>query len=280
MANTIDGVENRQGRLPNAFMLGVRRGLLEIKVFSRNRSALVFNIAMPMALMLLFGNLFNGFVEGTNVPIHDLIVAGVVASSIMSSAFGSMAYGISLDLYDGTLRRLWSTPFPLSSYFVSKMVLILALAISQVFAILVIARVAFDFSIIMESKRWMIFLFVFVLGIVSTSLLGLLIGAAIEDARNTGGMIQFPFVILQFISGTYYSFTALPPILQSIGAIFPLKWITQGIQGALLPEAMVIATPKQSWEYPLIISVLSIWAIASAVVGISILRRRLIGQFS
>ena len=51
--------------------------------------------------------------------------------------------------------------------------------------------------------------------------------------------------ILQFLSGVYFVFTTLPPWLQTVGAIFPLKWIAQGYRSVFLPDEL-----RRRWSRP------------------------------
>ncbi|GGM61017.1 transport permease protein [Longimycelium tulufanense] len=266
--------------VPSSVGMGVARAAGEIRAFARNVPALVFNVALPIVLMLMFGTLFSGTVGDTGVPMHDVVVSGVVASAIMSAAFGGMAFGISMDFSDGTFTRLSATPFTLSSYFVAKIVFVLALAVAQVAAVLVVTVLVFGFVLPGDPARWLTFGWVFALGIVATALLGVLVGSLASDGRSAGGVIQFPFIVLQFISGVYFVFTGLPNWLQYVGAVFPLKWMAQGMRSALLPDALAVAEPAGSWERGTVAIVLSCWAVGGFVLGSAVLRAKIRRAFS
>ncbi len=44
-------------------------------------------------------------------------------------------------------------------------------------------------------------------------------------------------LLLQFISGVYINFAALPEWLQNVASVFPLKWLAQGFRSVFLPRA-------------------------------------------
>ena len=44
-------------------------------------------------------------------------------------------------------------------------------------------------------------------------------------------------LVLQFISGVFFVFTELPPWMQQVAALFPLKWMCQGMRSVFLPDS-------------------------------------------
>lgn len=55
--------------------------------------------------------------------------------------------------------------------------------------------------------------------------------------------------------------TALPKPVQIVASLFPLKWMTQGIRSAFLPESFAAAEPAGAWEHGRIALVLTAWLI-------------------
>ena len=55
-------------------------------------------------------------------------------------------------------------------------------------------------------------------------------------------------ILLQFISGVFLPFTQLPNWLQTIGAIFPLKWMAQGLRYSFSPDSAEAAEAAHFWE--------------------------------
>ncbi|WP_406200833.1 ABC transporter permease [Kitasatospora sp. NBC_01560] len=247
--------------LPSPVRLGLARGLFEVRLLIRNREAVLFSILMPIMLLVIFASLFDQVVPGTGIKMREVTVAGMIGSTIMSSALGTMGIGIAVDRHEGTLRRLAGTPFPLVSYFIGKVVLILAQAVVQVAVILALGVAMFGFQLPRDAAHWFTFLWVFLLGTVSTALIGITIGSLARSARNAPALVNFPYIGLQFISGVFWVITALPKPVQIVASLFPLKWMTQGIRSAFLPESFATAEPAGAWEHGRIALVLTAWLI-------------------
>ena len=64
---------------------------------------------------------------------------------------------------------------------------------------------------------------------------------------------------VQVFSGVFFVFTQLPPWMQQVAAIFPLKWLTQGMRSVFLPESFASQEVAQSWELQTTFVVLMIW---------------------
>ncbi|MET8626661.1 ABC transporter permease [Kitasatospora sp. NPDC004669] len=258
--------------------LGVSRGLAEIRVYVRDVQAVCFGLALPVGLMLLFGTLFQGEVTGTHVPVRDLIVAGVCASAIMSVAFGSLGSAVAADMSDGTMKRILATPFPLASYFIAKVVQAAVLAFVDVGAVLLVAVLWFGFRLPVDPARWVTFAWVCAMGVAAACAMGFLVGSLIKDPKKSSGAIQFPFIFLQFLSGVYYSFRGLPSALQHVGALFPLKWMAQGMRAALLPDGMRSAEVAGSFELERSSAILLLWVCVLLPLCFWSVRRRIRGR--
>ena len=265
--------------LPNSFRLGFSWGAAEIRVYLRNRTAVLMNMALPVALMLFFGSIFTMRVAGTRISMHDVVIAGVLASGVMSAAFVVMATSIGVESGDGSLKRLRGTPFTDTTYFVAKTLLVLMLSVAQTVVVLTLAVLVFGFQLPTDPAKWATLFWVFALGSMSTAFLGIAVGSLVTDRRTIAGAVQFPFVLLQFVSGVYYAFSGLPAGLQQVGAIFPLKWMAQGMRAALLPDSMAALEPAHSWELGRVALVLGAWVVGGFALCLATRLRRLRKDF-
>ncbi|MEU7021256.1 ABC transporter permease [Streptomyces sp. NPDC046203] len=268
-----------RGPLPGVWRTGVLRARAELRVFFRNRTAVAMNMALPVVLMLLFGSIFTMKTGDRTVSMHQVVVAGVLASGVMSAAFGVLATGIALESGDGSLKRLRGTPFATSGYFLAKTVVVLVLALLQSVAVLALAVAVFDFQLPTSPGRWATLAWVFLLGSAATALLGIAVGSLITDRRTITAAVQFPFVLLQFVSGVYYSFSGLPDSVQRVGALFPLKWMAQGMRAALLPDDMAALEPAHSWELGRVALVLGAWVVGGTLLCVAARTHRIRRDF-
>lgn len=250
---------------PSTLRLGLSRGRLELKSFFRSKEAVVFTFAFPILLLLLFGSIFDGTIEGTDISYKQVLVAGVIAAGVMSVSFSSLAMSIAIERDDGTIKRLAGTPMPKAAYFIGKVTLSFVSALAETALLLVIGVALFGLTIPTDPSRWAIFVTVFVLGVVSCSLIGVAYGTIPRTAKSAAAIVNPPFVILQFISGVWVLDAMLPEPLRALGALFPLKWMVQGFRSVFLPDAFAAAEPAGSWQTPLTIGVLAAWVVAGSV---------------
>lgn len=112
-------------KIPGAINLGLRRGALEIKQFTRQRESVVFTLLFPLILLAIFGSVFKDTIA-PGVTFSQYFVAGMVASGLVNSGFQQLAITIPMERDYGSLKRLRGTPMPVASYFIGKSLLVLS----------------------------------------------------------------------------------------------------------------------------------------------------------
>ena len=70
------------------------------------------------------------------------------------------------------------------------------------------------------------------------------------------------------MSGVFFVFSDLPKWMQDIAAVFPLKWLTQGMRSVFLPDSFAVKEAGHSWEIGKIALVLLAWLIAGTYFSI------------
>lgn len=259
-------------RLPSPASIGLRRGQLELRQFFREKDAVVFTFLFPVMLLVLFGSIFGGEVEGTGVDFRQVFAAGMIAAGIMGSSFVTLGIQIAIERDDGTLKRLRGTPMPRASYFVGKTVLVLVSSLAQVTIMLVLGAVFFDLELPGTPGRWLTLGWVFVLGSAACSLLGIAMSNVPRSGRSAPAVVNPPFLALQFISGVFFLFSELPTVLQTIATVFPLKWMAQGLRSVFLPDTFQRIEPAGSWELDRVAAVLAVWCVLGLVLCVRTFR--------
>ncbi|MGW6509019.1 ABC transporter permease, partial [Streptomyces niveus] len=112
---------------------------------------------------------------------------------------------------------------------------------------------------------WLTFGWIFVLGLTGCALLGIAISSLPKTGQSASSVVVLPFLVLQFISGVYIAIDTIPDWLLNIGALFPLKWMCQGLRGVFLPETAAVLEQAGGWEYGRIALVLGAWCIGGLV---------------
>lgn len=253
------------GRLPGAWGLGLRQGALELKQFFRCREQVVFTFAFPVVFLFLFASIFSDGVAGAGVTASQLYVAAMIAAGIMSTSFQSLGISIAIERDEKVLRRLRGTPMPPTAYFLGKIWLVLVTGLLETALLLLAGVSAYDLALPTRAGDWFTFGWIFLLGLTGCALLGIAISSVPRSGRGATSVVILPFLVLQFISGVYIAIDTLPAWMLNLGALFPLKWMCQGLRGVFLPESARVLEQAGSWEYGRIALVLGAWCVGGLV---------------
>ena len=249
------------GRLPGAWGLGLRRGALEIRQFFRQRDQVVFTFAFPVVFLFLFASIFRNDVEGAGVTASQLYVPAMMAAGIMSTSFQALGISIAIERENKVLRRLRGTPMPPAAYFLGKIWLVLFTGLLETAVLLVVGTTCYGVDLPSDAGRWFDLAWIFVLGITACALLGIAISSVPNSANSASSVVVLPFLVLQFISGVYIAIGTIPDWMLNIGALFPLKWMCQGLRGVFLPESAQVLEQAGSWESGRVALVLGAWCV-------------------
>ena len=253
--------EATAGRLPGAWVLGLHRGALEIRQFFRQRDQVVFTFAFPVVFLFLFASIFHDAVRGAGVTASQLYVPAMMASGIMSTSFQSLGISIAVERDEKVLRRLRGTPMPPTAYFLGKIWLVLFTGVLETAILLLAGTTVYGVDLPSDAGRWFDFGWIFVLGLTACALLGIAISSVPRSAKSASSVVVLPFLVLQFVSGVYISVNSIPDWMLNLGALFPLKWLCQGLRGVFLPDSAKVLEPAGSWEFGRIALVLAAWCV-------------------
>jgi ABC-2 type transport system permease protein len=251
--------------LPGLLRVGLSRGAIELKQFFRQKEQVVFTFTFPSVIMILLGSIFTGTYEGTGVTAGQVFAASMAGSAIISTSFVNLGVGVAQDREDHTLKRLRGAPIPASAYFIGKIVLVLVASFAEVVLMIGIGMLLFDVELPTDAGRWFTFAWVFLLGTISCSLLGIGISSIARSAQSAAAVVNLPYVALQFLSGVYIPISTLPEWMIKVGSFFPIKWVAQGFRSVFLPDSMMSVEPAGSWEHGTTALVLGAWCVIGVV---------------
>ena len=244
--------------------LALRQGGLEIKQFVRSREAVVFTLLFPVMLLIIFGAIFSGAIA-PDVKFTQYFAAGMIASGLMSVGFQNMGIQIPVERDRGVLKRLRGTPMPKWVYFAGKILMVAAVGLLAIVLLVAVATLFYDVPLPDSAREWLTFGWVSVLGITAFTLCGIAFSSVPKDGRSAPAVVTPVALVLQFISGVFFVFTELPTWMQNVAAIFPLKWLCQGMRSVFLPETFAAQEPAGSWELGKVALVLGAWCVAGLV---------------
>ncbi|WP_433253181.1 ABC transporter permease [Streptosporangium sp. CA-135522] len=266
MSQTVTRVPTRPRTAgpPSAIRLGLSRAAFETKMFFREKDAVIFTFAFPIVLLVIFGSIFAGDLEGTGLSFSQFYVAGLIGSAAMTG-FQNLGIGITVDRDDGTLKRLRGTPLPPGSYFIGKALNTLTISFFQVVILLIVGVTLFGLKLPSAISTWLTFAWVFTLGVIGSSLLGVAASSLPRSGKSASAVIAMPFVVLQFISGVFIPVAQLPVWLVNISSIFPLKWMCQGFRSVFLGDAGATLEIAKSYELDRVALILAAWVVGGLV---------------
>jgi len=249
---------------PTALSIGIQRGELEIKQFMRQRESVVFTMLFPLILLAIFGSVFSDSIaEG--VTFSQYFVAGMVASGLVNTGFQQLAIMIPVERDFGTLKRLRGTPMPASSYFIGKAILVTVSMLIQVILLLAAGVAFFGVDLPTSANKWFTLFALIVLGSACSTILGIAFSNIPKSGRGASAVVSPVVIILQFFSGVFFIFTSLPTWMQQVAAIFPLKWMTQGMRSVFLPDSFAAREVAGNWETTRTFAIIGAWLIVGLI---------------
>ena len=258
-------------KVPGTLKLGLLRGQMEIIQFSRQKEAVVFTIFFPVILLAIFGSVFKDTIA-PGVTFSQYFVAGMIASGLVNSGFQNIAINIPIERDMGAIKRLRGTPLPITSYFIGKAISVFASMVVQVLILLAIGVAFFGLNMPTEPSKWITFTWLLLLGTASSTALGVAFSSVPKNGRGASAIVSPVVIVLQFFSGVFFVFTQLPGWMQQVAAIFPLKWLTQGMRSVFLPDTFAAQEVAQSWESGRTALILFAWLIAGLFLAVKTFR--------
>jgi ABC-2 type transport system permease protein len=261
--------------MTRAVALGWDRTVLELKMYSREKESVFFSFLFPVMLLTLFAVVFRAqFAQQATaggMSAARYFLPGMAAAGVLLTSFQTVSMSVALERDDGTLKRLRSTPMPPVSYFLGKVGLVLVSSVAQLALLLLVASLAFGVDLPGQASRWVTLAWVFALSAFAGTVLGIAY-SSVASARSAGAVVIGPLLVLQFISGVYISWQQVPSWLQQVAAIFPLKWIAQGMRSVFYPDSMAALEVAGSWEHARTALVLAAWSVAGLALCVTTFR--------
>jgi ABC-2 type transport system permease protein len=256
----------------SALTLGLERIRYETRVYFRHGDSVFFTFLFPVVMLTIFSVAFSSSgdmgarPDGTGgVSPAAFYLPGMIAAGILLSGVQNLAVDIATERGDGTLKRLGGTPLPVLSYFIGKMGQVLLTSLLQIVLLLAVARLAFGVALPTTGGPWLTFLWIYVLGILTTAVLGIALSRLPRTGKSATAVIVPIVLVLQFISGVYLQFSMLPVWLQNVAAVFPLKWLAQGMRSVFLPDGFATAESGGTWDLRGIVLALAIWLVLGLI---------------
>jgi ABC-2 type transport system permease protein len=200
---------------------------------SRNPRAVVFSLAFPVILLVMFNEIFvsgsdTTKVAGEVINGQSYFTAGMIAYSMGLLCFTQPLVALTAQRERGQLKRLRGTPVPAWTFIAAQVLrsVLLALLVGGV----MLAMGVVFWNVDLTARTVPGVLIMLFLGTGSLCALGVAMTAFTTTEDTASSIGPFAMVMLSFISGIFIPIDQLPSWLQEIGRIFPLYHLTQGLQ--------------------------------------------------
>ncbi|MGY1773592.1 ABC transporter permease [Blastococcus sp. SYSU D00813] len=251
---------------PSALAIGAARVALELRLFVRDPGQVVFSFAYPVIMLVIFGSVFGDEDVVPGVGFQQYFLAGIAATGVMLTSFQALGTAVTEERDRGDLARLQTLGTPPLSYGIGKAGQVVVTTVAQLAVLLTVAALLYDVPLPTGLGRWVTFAWVVVLGILAGTVLGVAVASVVGSARSASAGIPAFAVVLQFVSGVFFLDSDLPGWMDQLAALFPLKWMVQGMRSVFLPDSAAVAEPAGSWEHGTTAVVLAAWVIIGAVI--------------
>jgi ABC-2 type transport system permease protein len=259
---------------PSTARISLSRVGLELRLFFRDRQKVAFSFAYPVVMLVIFAAILGSDERPGGVSFAQYFLAGIAATGIMLVSFQAVGTAIAEERETGQLERLQLLGTPPAAYFAGKAGQVLVTTAAQLALLLPVARYAYDVPMPVDAGHWLTFLWVAALGALAGTVLGIAVSALRGSASSVSTGIAALALVLQFFSGVFFGFLELPGWMQQVAALFPLKWLTQGMRSAFLPEEAGAFEIAGRWEHGRTALVLAAWVIIGVMVCVRSFRWR------
>jgi ABC-2 type transport system permease protein len=196
---------------------------------------------------------FFGLVDLMPVPPErrvDLLVPGILALAIMSTAMVSTGIATAFERYYKVLKRLGASPLPRAGLLAAKIASVLVLEAIQVALILAVALLLFGWR---PTGQPIVALVALILGTCAFGGIGLLMAGTLR-AEATLAVANGLYLLFLMLGGIVFPISHLGPLLAGPAALLPGAALADVLRGSLL-------THESYWFGSW--GVLAFWAVAA-----------------
>jgi ABC-2 type transport system permease protein len=208
----------------------------EQKSYWRNPAAAFFTFAFPLVFFFILTGLAGGSTDnkdlGIGVKLSQYYTPSILAYALMSACFLSLTMGIVRRREGGILKRFRGSPLPtwalVGGFIGSSMIVSILLSVVEVAA----GRLFFGVHI--APAHLVPLAVMIVLASLAFCALGIAISSLIPNDDSGPAIVNLPFFLLVFISGTYFPVTGT---LKTIASYFPLEPLNDGLYRCFVTQA-------------------------------------------
>jgi ABC-2 type transport system permease protein len=220
----------------------------------RQPSSAFFSVAFPVLFTIVVPYAFgNPIIDGVALPW--LVTPAMAVFAIVVTAFVNVPESVAIARQEGILKRLRGTPLPASAYLVGRLGSIVWVGAVAVIGVFVAGWAVHGVTVTGDAVLPLVMSFV--VGTTVFAALGLAVVALVRDAGAVPAVGLGLFLPLAFISDMLAFGMEMPPVLATMGWIFPLKHLVHAVDAAFAGGALAVGH----------LGVVVLWGVLGAVVA-------------
>ncbi|MGB8022637.1 MAG: ABC transporter permease [Candidatus Nanopelagicales bacterium] len=180
-----------------------------------------FAIAFPVLLVTFFSLVYGDEATWAGLPLPQYLSAAFATYGVATSGFVNLPGSIADQRTRGVLKRIRGTPQPPWAYLAGRVLAALALGLATV--VLVFGVSVTFFSVTLPPSTWAPTLMTFVVSIGCFAACGLALVAVLDGPQAVIAAALGVLLPLSFVSDIFIYIEALPPVLNAIAWVFPLR---------------------------------------------------------
>jgi ABC-2 type transport system permease protein len=228
-------------------------------LFWRNREAAFFTFFLPVIFFLVFGSIYgNSTITKENVRAAPFLEAGMIGYGVASTAFAGLAITMVIRRESGVLKRIRATPLPPATYLLAVLASTFVVFLIQTALIVAIGRLLFSVAI---PNRPLSLLAALVIGAAAFAAMGLGLTSAVRSAEGSSAVVNFVYLPMAIISGTFFSPKEYPGFLRAIADVLPLTYFTKLTRN-------VVVRHDHIWSQGSSLAAVLLWGVIGLVAAI------------
>ena len=218
-ATTLTSARPRTAAAPSAATRTLRYALHTTRMTMGNVMFMVFTIALPVGMYLLFSMMFGEQSEG---QVRTMIMVNMAAYGGLGAAV-TAGTQIQEDQRNGFLRQLIVAGLSPRSFLAGSVMAASAVIIP---ALIAVGLVGLATGVELAPARFLATIGVLWLGLLPTILIGIVLGTVLKGgASMAGGVITM--MAMAIFGGLWMPLEAFPTWMQQLGQAMPTYWISQ-----------------------------------------------------
>jgi ABC-2 type transport system permease protein len=231
------------------------------RLFWRSRESAFFTFLLPIIFLVLLGSVY-GDEEIGGERGSTYLVAGLIGYGIVATTFAGLAINLVIRRESGVLKRVRGTPLPPATYLEAVIASELIVIAIEAVAMILIGHFLLDAGLPQAPGGLAVAV---VLGAATFAALGLAVTGLVRSAEGSSAVVNAIYLPMVFISGVFFSVSALPGFLEAIANVLPLTYLLDLIRDLYTGGTSLSSSATA-------IGVLALWGVAGAALALRTFR--------